>query len=206
MRVVRTRPELSQEGRRDGADVRHPGCDQHLHVAHRAHDGCRRAALLRRALARQPRLPRGHSAAAREFPRRLAERRRGALPPPDRGPGAHRARAVPLDSPALQRPERRLPELLRPPAAAAGLSGHAAGGSTHPGPGLLWRLSPRSMQPPRSLFRRAGNEGNRPVLLTNLAQLLVAPLYLIAELAFALGLRRNLRSAIERRLGARACA
>jgi len=43
-------------------------------------------------------------------------------------------------------------------------------------------------------------------LLTNLAQLLVAPLYLIAELAFALGLRRNLRSAIERRLGARACA
>lgn len=46
-------------------------------------------------------------------------------------------------------------------------------------------------------------EGNRPALLTNLAQILVAPLYLVAELAFALGLRRGLRAAIERRLQAR---
>lgn len=43
-------------------------------------------------------------------------------------------------------------------------------------------------------------EGNRPALLTNLAQILVAPLYLAAELGFALGLRRGLRAAIERQL------
>jgi uncharacterized membrane protein YGL010W len=43
-------------------------------------------------------------------------------------------------------------------------------------------------------------EGNRPALLTNLAQILVAPAYLVAELAFALGLRGGLRSAIERAL------
>jgi uncharacterized membrane protein YGL010W len=44
-------------------------------------------------------------------------------------------------------------------------------------------------------------EGNRPALLTNLAQIFVAPLYLIAELGFALGLRRSLRASIERQLG-----
>lgn len=43
-------------------------------------------------------------------------------------------------------------------------------------------------------------EGNRPALLTNLAQILVAPLYLIAELGFALGLRRELAASVERRL------
>lgn len=43
-------------------------------------------------------------------------------------------------------------------------------------------------------------EGNRPALLTNLAQALVAPLFLLAELGFALGLRRDLRAAVERRL------
>jgi uncharacterized membrane protein YGL010W len=43
-------------------------------------------------------------------------------------------------------------------------------------------------------------EGNRPALLTNLAQILVAPLYLTAELGFALGLRRSLRTDIERQL------
>ncbi len=47
-------------------------------------------------------------------------------------------------------------------------------------------------------------EGNRPALLTNLAQILVAPAYLVAELAFALGLRSSLRSAIERRLAGHA--
>jgi uncharacterized membrane protein YGL010W len=47
-------------------------------------------------------------------------------------------------------------------------------------------------------------EGNRPALLTNLAQILVAPLYLVAELGFALGLRRALRAGIERQLGERA--
>lgn len=46
-------------------------------------------------------------------------------------------------------------------------------------------------------------EGNRPALLTNLAQILVAPLYLTAELGFALGLRRALQADIDRRLGER---
>lgn len=44
-------------------------------------------------------------------------------------------------------------------------------------------------------------EGNRPALLTNLAQILVAPLYLIAELEFALGWRPSLREHVERQLG-----
>ena len=43
-------------------------------------------------------------------------------------------------------------------------------------------------------------EGNRPALLTNLAQVLVAPLFLTAELAFSLGLRRSLRRAVEQQL------
>ena len=43
-------------------------------------------------------------------------------------------------------------------------------------------------------------EGNRPALLTNLAQIFVAPLFLTAELGFSLGLRRNLRGEIERQL------
>ena len=43
-------------------------------------------------------------------------------------------------------------------------------------------------------------EGNRPALLTNLAQIFVAPLYLTAELGFSLGLRRRLRGAVERQL------
>ena len=42
-------------------------------------------------------------------------------------------------------------------------------------------------------------EGNRPALLTNLAQILVAPLFLTAELGFSLGLRRSLRDGVERR-------
>lgn len=47
-------------------------------------------------------------------------------------------------------------------------------------------------------------EGNRPALLTNLAQIFVAPLFLTAELGFSLGLRRSLRGAIERELDERA--
>jgi uncharacterized membrane protein YGL010W len=43
-------------------------------------------------------------------------------------------------------------------------------------------------------------EGNRPALLTNLAQVLVAPLFLTAELGFSLGLRRRLHGDIERQL------
>jgi uncharacterized membrane protein YGL010W len=43
-------------------------------------------------------------------------------------------------------------------------------------------------------------EGNRPALLTNLAQVFVAPLFLVAELGFALGLRRTLHAAVRERV------
>jgi uncharacterized membrane protein YGL010W len=43
-------------------------------------------------------------------------------------------------------------------------------------------------------------EGNRPALLTNLFQIVVAPIYLAAELCFSMGLRAGLRSEVERRL------
>lgn len=43
-------------------------------------------------------------------------------------------------------------------------------------------------------------EGNRPALLTNLVQILVAPLFLTAELGFALGLRRHLHRELERQI------
>jgi uncharacterized membrane protein YGL010W len=45
-------------------------------------------------------------------------------------------------------------------------------------------------------------ESNRPAFLTNLAQLVIAPLYLTAEIGFALGLRSRLRSEVEQQLGA----
>jgi uncharacterized membrane protein YGL010W len=44
-------------------------------------------------------------------------------------------------------------------------------------------------------------EGNRPALLTNLFQILVAPIFLTAELSFGLGLRPGLQAQIERRPG-----
>jgi uncharacterized membrane protein YGL010W len=43
-------------------------------------------------------------------------------------------------------------------------------------------------------------EGNRPALLTNLAQMLVAPLFLTAELGFALRLRPRLEREIDARI------
>jgi uncharacterized membrane protein YGL010W len=46
-------------------------------------------------------------------------------------------------------------------------------------------------------------EGNRPALLTNLFQIVVAPVYLTAELTFSMGLRTGLRSEVERRLVSR---
>jgi uncharacterized membrane protein YGL010W len=46
-------------------------------------------------------------------------------------------------------------------------------------------------------------EGNRPALLTNLFQIVVAPIYLTAELTFSMGLRTGLRSEVERRLVSR---
>jgi uncharacterized membrane protein YGL010W len=45
-------------------------------------------------------------------------------------------------------------------------------------------------------------EGNRPALLDNLFHALVAPAFLVAELLFALGLRRELREEVERRVEA----
>jgi uncharacterized membrane protein YGL010W len=44
-------------------------------------------------------------------------------------------------------------------------------------------------------------EGNRPAMLANLAQTLSAPIFLVAELGFALGCRRQLQLEVERRLG-----
>jgi uncharacterized membrane protein YGL010W len=44
-------------------------------------------------------------------------------------------------------------------------------------------------------------EGNRPALLTNLFQILVAPIFLTAELSFGLGWRPGLQAQVERRLG-----
>ena len=45
-------------------------------------------------------------------------------------------------------------------------------------------------------------EGNRPALLDNLRQIFIAPIYLIAELAFTLGLRRGLQEQILQRITA----
>jgi uncharacterized membrane protein YGL010W len=42
-------------------------------------------------------------------------------------------------------------------------------------------------------------EGNRPALLDNLRQILVAPLFLAAEAGFALGWGRSLQQEIGRR-------
>jgi uncharacterized membrane protein YGL010W len=41
-------------------------------------------------------------------------------------------------------------------------------------------------------------EGRRPALADNLFQIFVAPIFLIAETAFALGLRRDMRQAVEK--------
>ncbi|MEJ0007805.1 MAG: Mpo1-like protein [Steroidobacteraceae bacterium] len=43
-------------------------------------------------------------------------------------------------------------------------------------------------------------EGNRPALLTNLFQIVVAPIFLAAEGSFALGLRKALKAEVEKRL------
>jgi len=48
-------------------------------------------------------------------------------------------------------------------------------------------------------------EGNRPALLDNLFHTLVAPAFLAAELLFALGLRRELREEVERRIADGPC-
>ena len=43
-------------------------------------------------------------------------------------------------------------------------------------------------------------EGNRPALLDNLFQTLVSPIFLTAEIFFALGLKRGLQEEVERRI------
>ena len=43
-------------------------------------------------------------------------------------------------------------------------------------------------------------EGNRPALLDNLFQILVSPIFLVAEAAIGLGFKRDLRADVERRL------
>jgi uncharacterized membrane protein YGL010W len=45
-------------------------------------------------------------------------------------------------------------------------------------------------------------ESNRPAFLSNLAQLVVAPLYLAAEIGFAVGWRGSLKTDVERQLAA----
>lgn len=42
-------------------------------------------------------------------------------------------------------------------------------------------------------------EGRKPALLDNLVQALIAPIFLVSEVAFALGLRRDLKSAVAAR-------
>jgi uncharacterized membrane protein YGL010W len=49
-------------------------------------------------------------------------------------------------------------------------------------------------------------EGNKPALLNNIRQIFIAPIYLMAESAFALGLRRDLQGQIDQRIGASAAA
>ncbi len=40
-------------------------------------------------------------------------------------------------------------------------------------------------------------EGRRPALLSNLFQALIGPMFLVAEMFFALGLRRDLKDRVE---------
>lgn len=52
------------------------------------------------------------------------------------------------------------------------------------------------------VFQLVGHafEGRRPALLDNLFQIFVAPIFLVAEVFFALGLKRDVRRKIEERL------
>jgi len=43
-------------------------------------------------------------------------------------------------------------------------------------------------------------EGRRPALADNLFQIFIAPIFLVAELFFALGFRRDVRKKVEARL------
>lgn len=52
------------------------------------------------------------------------------------------------------------------------------------------------------IFQLAGHvfEGRKPALADNLFQIFIAPIFLVAELFFALGLKRDLREKIDARL------
>jgi len=52
------------------------------------------------------------------------------------------------------------------------------------------------------IFQLVGHafEGRRPALADNLFQIFIAPIFLVAELFFALGLRRDVRAKVESRL------
>lgn len=54
------------------------------------------------------------------------------------------------------------------------------------------------------VFQLVGHvfEGRKPALADNLFQIFVAPIFLVAELFFALGLKRDVRGRVEARLGA----
>jgi uncharacterized membrane protein YGL010W len=53
------------------------------------------------------------------------------------------------------------------------------------------------------IFQLVGHvfEGRRPALADNLFQIFVAPIFLVAELFFALGLKRDVLEKVEARLG-----
>ena len=52
------------------------------------------------------------------------------------------------------------------------------------------------------VFQLVGHvfEGRRPALSDNLFQIFIAPIFLVAEVFFALGLKRDVRRKIEERL------
>jgi uncharacterized membrane protein YGL010W len=56
------------------------------------------------------------------------------------------------------------------------------------------------------IFQLVGHvfEGRKPALADNLFQIFIAPIFLVAELFFALGLRRGMREKVEARLEGRA--
>ncbi|HUL91134.1 MAG TPA: Mpo1-like protein [Burkholderiales bacterium] len=53
------------------------------------------------------------------------------------------------------------------------------------------------------IFQLVGHvfEGRKPALADNLFQIFIAPIFLVAELFFALGLKRDVREKVEARLG-----
>jgi len=61
---------------------------------------------------------------------------------------------------------------------------------------------PASSSPAAGSFQLVGHsvEGRKPALADNLFQIFIAPIFLVAELFFALGLKREVREKVEARL------